>query len=183
MKTKSILYNLFAAATLIGGASLLGSCSDAMSLDGDGNIPQVAGKPAGKLTFDFSKSTRAGETAEADATKTEVATDDEKAIKSLYVAFFYDGNLYKMFSTAEEESKNLLKETNTNEYTVDEPGYTGAYKAYVIANPTDAVVTELNKLKDKSIDNLSATTYATVGDPQTIPTLRKRHSTLSRILT
>lgn len=138
---------LLAIGMLLAGNALWSGCSDNETLADKTPDTEIPSPQKTGFTFQLS-----GMGTNARAT-TEGATEAEKKIETLYVAFFYKDeaddaqsrleNIYVYDSSVTDlTDKRTITETNGS-YTISQPGTVGNYLAYFIANPDEGLKTEL----------------------------------------
>lgn len=146
---KSIRVLLAIGMVLAGNALWSGCSNDEILTDKTPDTEIPSPKKTG-FTFQLS-----GMGTNARAT-TETATEAEKEIKTLYVAFFYKDEadetqsrleniyVYDTDVTSGEGFPEKRKITQADgSYTISQPGTVGSYLAYFIANPDEGLKTEL----------------------------------------
>lgn len=138
---------LLAIGMLLAGNALWSGCSDNETLADKTPDTEIPSPQKTGFTFQLS-----GMGSNARAT-TEGATEAEKEIKTLYVAFFYKDetdetqsrleNIYVYDTNVEglTDKRTIKKEDGS--YTISQPGTVGNYLAYFIANPDEGLKTEL----------------------------------------
>lgn len=157
MKTQNMkqFHTLCAAALMLAGSALWGGCS---SDELTGNAGMETSKEAGSFSFRLN----GVNTPQTRATQEAIAA--EKEVKTLYVAFFTknesenekDSKLYRIFcydtDGAPQGWEDQFKMTlNGSEYSIAEPGNTGNYVTYFIANPEAAIKAQLKTYKESEI--------------------------------
>lgn len=138
---------LLAIGMLLAGNALWSGCGDNETLTDKTPDTEIPSPKKTGFTFQLS-----GMGTNARAT-TEGATEAEKKIETLYVAFFYKDeaddaqsrleNIYVYDSSVTDltDKRTITKESES--YTISQPGTVGNYLAYFIANPDDGLKTEL----------------------------------------
>lgn len=164
---KHIHNTLLAAGWLLAATALWSGCSEQEELMGETEGKVIAEQP-GSFTFTLKGTTTPNTRA------TEEALSDEKEIKTLYVAFFIkneseeEGNskLNKIFFLDESQTTagdwgvddatftkmKIAKTADSDNYTIAEPGYTGDYHVYFIANPEAAIIAKLKEYQKSTGD-------------------------------
>lgn len=164
---KHIQNTLLAAGWLLAATALWSGCSEQEELMGETEGKVIAEQP-GSFTFTLKGTTTPNTRA------TEEALSDEKEIKTLYVAFFIkneseeEGNskLNKIFFLDESQKTasawgvddgnfakmKIGKAADSDNYTIAEPGYTGDYHVYFIANPEAAIIDKLKEYQKSTGD-------------------------------
>lgn len=105
---------------------------------------------------------------------TDAATEAEKEIKTLYVAFFYKDEadetqsrleniyVYDTDVTSGDGFPEKRKITQADgSYTISKPGTVGSYLAYFIANPDEGLKTELATYQESTVEGGAPTTLGT----------------------
>lgn len=164
---KHIQNTLLAAGWLLAATALWSGCSEQEELMGETEGKVIAEQP-GSFTFTLKGTTTPNTRA------TEEALSNEKEIKTLYVAFFIkneseeEGNskLNKIFFLDDSQTKaaewgvddgnfakmKIGKAADSDNYTIAEPGYTGDYHVYFIANPEAAIIAQLKEYQKSTGD-------------------------------
>lgn len=148
------IFSMLTAALMLAGTAIWSGCSQNEEMD---NTPIVNTGQAGSFTFSLKNNGAA-------TRATQNAEDYESQVKTMYVAFFIqnDGQddtqskLHRVFFCDEKGGGTAndwgvaddifakMKITETGgEYTIQEPGYTGNYLAYFIANPGPEIIAKL----------------------------------------
>ncbi|WP_455665355.1 hypothetical protein [Phocaeicola sp.] len=142
---------LLAIGMLLAGNALWSGCGDNETLTDKTPDTEIPSPKKTGFTFQLS-----GMGTNARAT-TEGATEAEKKIETLYVAFFYKDeaddaqsrleNIYVYDSNVTDNDENFPKKRKITQeggsYKISEPGTVGNYLAYFIANPDEGLKTEL----------------------------------------
>lgn len=164
---KHIHTTLLAAGWLLAATALWSGCSEQEELTDETESKAIAEQP-GSFTFSLKGTTTPNTRA------TEETLSEEKEIKTLYVAFFIkneseeEGNskLNKIFFLDESQTTagtwgvdegtftkmKIEKAADGSNYTIAEPGYTGDYHVYFIANPETAIIDKLKEYQKSTGD-------------------------------
>lgn len=162
------IFSMLTATLMLAGTALWSGCSQNEEMD---HTPAASTEQAGSFTFSLKNNGAA-------TRATQDANDYEKEIKTMYVAFFIqnDGQddtqslLHRVFFYDANGSgdnvswgvgADLFEEMKITEaqgkYTIQNPGFTGNYLAYFIANPEAEIITQLQKYQKNQVNGSSVT--------------------------
>lgn len=148
------IFSMLTAALMLAGTAIWSGCSQNEEID---NTPVVNTGQAGSFTFSLKNNgaaTRA--TQDAENYESEVKTmyvvffvqndGQDNTLSKLHRVFFYDekgGGVASDWGVTKEIFAKMQITEADGEYTIDNPGYTGNYLAYFIANPGSEIITKL----------------------------------------
>lgn len=142
------IYMVMAAGLVLTGTALFSGCSNNELLENGNQGVEVPVQPAENFSFSL-KGMKAGTRATAD----ELTKEEEKTVRTMYVAFFvnngsadekgyplhrifaYDGNITFNDNPENPWKLNTQITESTGSFTIERPGTVGDYVVYFIANP------------------------------------------------
>lgn len=171
------IYMVMAAGLVLTGTALFSGCSNNELLENGNQGVEVPVQPAENFSFSL-KGMKAGTRATAD----ELTKDEEKAVKTMYVAFFVNNGsadekgypLHRIFAyddkiTFDDNAENPWKlntqiTESTGSFTIEKPGTVGDYVVYFIANPDADMKATFAKFQLSSSSGAEMATRATLKD-------------------